>query len=89
MKPNHGLLGKANHIYVHISAAAGASSLRARFENLAKENEEETRKQAEEERARRKAREEREKEEDMAKEQVRMKRRPAVHNCESHLLIGC
>ncbi|XP_029472004.1 hematopoietic lineage cell-specific protein-like isoform X2 [Rhinatrema bivittatum] len=51
------------------AASSGASSLKARFENIAKSSEEENRKRAEEERMRRQAREKREREEALKRQQ--------------------
>jgi cortactin len=48
----------------------GAKSLKSRFENLAKSNEDEAKKRAEEEKQRRQAREQREKEEQKKQQEV-------------------
>ncbi|XP_038667613.1 hematopoietic lineage cell-specific protein [Scyliorhinus canicula] len=55
------------------AASSGASSLKSRFENMAKASEEENRKRAEEERARRQAREKQEREVAHRKQQERLK----------------
>ncbi|XP_059361884.1 src substrate cortactin-like isoform X2 [Carassius carassius] len=52
------------------AAGSGAGSIKARFENIAKQNEEEDRKRAEEERARRQAKEKQEQEEARRKQEV-------------------
>lgn len=52
------------------AGTAGAKNLKARFENMAKAEEEEARKKAEEERARRETREKKEQEEQRKKQQV-------------------
>lgn len=52
------------------SAGSGAGSIKARFENMAKQNEEEDRKRAEEERARRQAKEKQEQEEARRKQDL-------------------
>lgn len=52
------------------SAASSTSSIKARFENIAKQNEEEDKKRAEEERARRQAKEKEEQEEALKKQKV-------------------
>lgn len=53
-----------------VSAGRGTGSIKARFENLAKQNEEEDKKRALEERARRQAKEKQEQEEACRKAEV-------------------
>lgn len=55
-----------------MAASSGASNLRARFENMGKVDEEESRRRAQEERARREAREKRESEAAKKAEEVMM-----------------
>uniref|UniRef100_A0A8C1VDF5 Cortactin n=1 Tax=Cyprinus carpio TaxID=7962 RepID=A0A8C1VDF5_CYPCA len=65
------------------AAGSGAGSIKARFESIAKQNEEEDRKRAEEERARRQAKEKQEQEEEEVRrkqEEVRRKQEEEVEN---------
>lgn len=57
-------------VFTSMTGSEGAKNLRSRFENLAKQTEEDAKKKAEEERAKRLAKEKREKETDAANEKV-------------------
>lgn len=62
-----------------VSAGKGTGNIRARFENLAKQNEEEDKKRAQEERTRRQAKEQQEQEEARRKAEVRACPRNQMH----------
>lgn len=61
------LSAESVHVWL-VSVGRGTGSIKARFENLAKQNEEEDKKRAQEERARRQAKEKQEQEEARRKE---------------------
>ena len=67
------------------TAGSGTGNIKARFENLAKQKEEEDRKRAEEERARRQAKELQEQEEARRKVEVRLTGETAFSSSEDTL----